>query len=727
MAMTDYIAFEQAAQPPDMPSMGMSPEPLVSDVPAVIPPAPPPLAPRLPANRLLDMYRAWEQAKETENLEAYVASRYYHGKQWTDSELKALRRRKQPATVKNRIKRKVDFLVGIEQSQRRDPKGVPRNPSGEKAAYVGTASLRYVADVNKSQVIFSDGANDGLIRGIGVHKGVVVPTPKGLEIKKNKVRSDEWFYDPRSLEWDFRDALYMGEAKWFDIDQAKEMLPFAAERIEEMSTSALVGNSGGVIPQLFDKERNWVDPNTRRIFIIELWYKYQGNWMFDFLVGAVSLCPAEPVKTGQVDPVSGAEITTPPMDCLSPYVNEDGETVNPYDPWSPYVDERGDRYGVVRDMIPIQDEINKRSSKALHLLTVRQTKAEAGAVADIDKMKAELAKPDGHVEVNPGKNFEVLEQTAQIQGNLELLQEAKAEIENLGPNPGLIGRGVEKQSGRAILAQQNSGMTELSPVFERIREWKLRVYRRDWNMIRQFWTTERVIRVSGDPDAIQHLHINKPVGINPQTGQMQVENSPAEIDIDIILDEGPDTVTMREELMEQLSQLGPGVVPPELLIELSNIGEKEQILRKMAEFKAPPPELQELQKRMAQLEELLAAAKVDQAQADIEAKRADTITKLAGIGLPPEMATQAFPFYYREPTTLDEAKGMMGMGQPTPMPQNALAGPQPPPGAPPPPDAALPPPNGLAGQEPAPDGLQGLPSPPVGSDFLEASSTPWVQ
>lgn len=708
MALEDYIAFEQAAQPPGMPPMGMSPEPLLTE-PAqqAMPPEPKPLAPRIEASKLLDKYRAWEQAKDLENQEAYTASRYYHGKQWTDAELKALKRRKQPPTVKNRIKRKVDFLVGIEQSQRRDPKGVPRNPAGEKAAYVGTASLRYVADVNKAQVIFSDGASDGLIRGVGVAKTVAAVIKGRVEIKKQQVRSDRFFYDPRSERWDFDDALYMGEGAWIDIDQAKEMLPFAADRIEELATHSMQG-SNGPLPQLFDKDRQWVDPNVRRIFLIEMWYKHAGNWMFDFLVGSISLCP------------DGKDGQTPAMDCLSPYINEDGATVHPYDAWSPYVDERGDRYGVVRDMIPIQDEINKRSSKALHLLTVRQTQAQKGAVDDVDKMKSELAKPDGHIETNPGFEFNILEQTAETQGNLELLQEAKAEIENLGPNPGLIGRGVEKQSGRAILAQQNSGMTELSPVFERIREWKLRNYRRDWNMIRQFWNSERVIRVSGDPEAIQHLNINRPV-VDPNSGQVVgVENAVAEIDIDVILDEGPDTVTMREELMEQLSQLGPGVVPPELLIELSNIGEKEQILRKLSEFKAPPPEMQELAKRMGQLEEMLAAAKVDQAQADVEAKRATTAKTLAEIGLPPEIMGQAFPFYYREPTTLDEAKGMMsGIGPP-----NALAGPPTGPGGP----EGLPPPNGLGAPPGAPpDGLQGLPSPPVAEDFLEASSTPWVQ
>lgn len=698
-------AFAEQGLPPDGAPADMLSQPQFDQL--QMQPEQPPLAKRLPADRLVEMFKAWEQAKAAEIIEAYTASRYYHSKQWTDAELKALKKRKQPPTVKNRIKRKVDFLVGVEQGQRRDPKGVSRVPNGEKAAFVGTAGLRYVQDDTKFPAIASDCANDGLVRGIGIVCTRIAKVKNKPEIRKHRVPSDRWFYDPRSEAWDFSDALYLGEHQWMDIDQAKEMLPWAVELIDQLASGASgTGGQGGVIPQLFDKEKNWIDTKQRRIYLVSIWYKYEGNWLFDFLVGPVSLCPED-------------------MDCLSPYVDEDGQTVHQYEAWSPYVDERGDRYGVVRDMIPIQDEINKRSSKALHLLTVRQTMGVRDAVDDIDKMKAELAKPDGHVEINGAAwkdgGFRVLEQTAQIQGNLELLQDAKAEIENLGPNPGLIGRGVEKQSGRAILAQQNSGMTELSPVFERLREWKLKCYRRDWNLIRQFWTDERHIRVTGDPKAPQFLHINRLV-VDPMTGRAQMENAIAEIDIDIILDEGPDTVTMREELMQQLSNLGPGAIPPELLIELSNIGEKEQILQKLAQFKAPPPEMMDLQKRMASLELMLKAAEVDKAQADVESTRAGTGKTLVEAGLPPEVLGQAFPFYYREPTTLDQARGMVGGDQgaiPPQMLQNALAGP-PVDGNGQMPPEGMPMPNELAGPPEGPEMMGG-------EDYLAQSSTPWVQ
>lgn len=651
---------------------------------------------RKSADDLYNCYLAWEQAKQPEINEQYMASRYYHGKQWTEAEIRELRRRKQPITTKNRIKRKVDFLVGVEQRLRRDPKCFPRTPIAEKAAYVATASLRSVQDETKAPAVFSAATKDALIRGIGViwDGGKVI---KGkVELRKSHIPSDRFFYDPCSEKWDFSDARYLGEWQWLDMDQAAELLPFAAPMIETLATA---GNSGSlsVLPQEFDKSKNWttwIDAKRRIIKITFIWYRCHGQWMFDYLVGPRSLCPDG-------------------FDVMSPYKGEDDETEHPYLAWSPYIDEGGTRYGVVRDMMSLQDGINKRSSKMLHMLTVRQTMGERGAVDDVEKVKNEMARPDGHVEYNKGFAFEVVDQTAQTQGQFELLQEDKAEIENLGPNPGLIGRGVEQQSGRAILAQQNSGMTELSPVFENLKEWKLSVYHKDWRLIRQFWNGERYIRVTSDPRAVEFLSINRVIE-DPMTGQIQMENAIAEMDVDVILDEGPDTVTLREELMENLAQLGPQAVPAEILIEMSDWPEKDVLLKRLQEAKAPPPELMEMQKRMGALEELLRAAQADKTIADADAVRATTMKTWAEISAPKppagagakpasakpgsgstpvsapaapqrnmgdiandllvssQLMSELFPILYREPTTVDTIKMAPGPGEQMAPPPNAM-------------------------------------------------------
>src|SRR5262245_26158949 len=51
-------------------------------------------SPRYDATRLHNCYLAWEQAKSAENNEAFMASRYFHSKQWTDAEIRQLKRRK---------------------------------------------------------------------------------------------------------------------------------------------------------------------------------------------------------------------------------------------------------------------------------------------------------------------------------------------------------------------------------------------------------------------------------------------------------------------------------------------------------------------------------------------------------------------------------------------------------------------------------------------------------
>lgn len=57
----------------------------------------------------------------------------------------------------------------------------------------------------------------------------------------------------------------------------------------------------------------------------------------------------------------------------SPYIDEDGQSICPLMLQAAYIDRDGVHYGVVRDMLDTQDEINKRRSKLLHQLNTRQT------------------------------------------------------------------------------------------------------------------------------------------------------------------------------------------------------------------------------------------------------------------------------------------------------------------------------------------------------------------
>ena len=82
--------------------------------------------------RLIRQFEASEEASQAGRREAERARDYYDGKQLTDEERKALRRRKQPPVIINRIQRKIDYLRGLERQNRTDPKAYPRTIRDEQ-------------------------------------------------------------------------------------------------------------------------------------------------------------------------------------------------------------------------------------------------------------------------------------------------------------------------------------------------------------------------------------------------------------------------------------------------------------------------------------------------------------------------------------------------------------------------------------------------------------------
>lgn len=642
-------------------------------------------------------FRAYETNKQRELAEQRQARQYYNDKQWTDTETQRLNKRGQQATVRNRIKRKIDFLVGVEQRLRRDPKAYPRTPKHEQDADTATAALRYGCDINRWENVSSDAMRDGLISGIGVaFVGIERQDPKMFQ-----VAVERYFYDPRSTRPDFSDARYQGLYLWMDIDEAKDKWPDKAPALESMMDAA---SSTSSVQHDIDREQQWADFEGRRIRVVEFWElrRWDGGMM-----GTTALTPAQSLATqawyycyfsGVTELESG----------WSPYKGEFGEPDCPYEAWSPYVDELGDRYGMVRTMKSIQDEINYSASKILHRIATDRFYYREGSVDDVDEFSASLARPDGKVKIQGEWNKEIGLIDAngmKIQGETERFQLAVQEIENLGPNPGLVGKGqgVDGASGRALLAQRDSGMTELSPIFERHRDWKLRVYRKLWQRCRQAWRGEKWIRITDDDSSVKHIALNQyEMQIDPMTGRpvLAGTNMLAQMDVDIILNEGPDTITVQEELLQTLAQVGEAATGPlgKVLIELSNAPNKERLLNLLDKATAPDPEVMAMQKRMAQLEAMLQAITIDEKRAGIENKRADTLQKLVTATTPQQQQTdefgmpsgpppaepnlaagfqamQAFPIQFGRPL-LEEITEQMDAGPPMP-PDGGPGGPPP--------------------------------------------------
>lgn len=604
----------------------------------------------------LEDYVQWFEDAETATLfarrDAERDRDYKDGKQYTAEERAILKKRKQPIITINRVKRKIEFMTGLEKQQRTDPKAFPRTPRHEDGAQAATDSIRFVLENNDFDAIRSHVWDNMLVDGFGACEVTVKklpPKPNGrrFEIMIAHVPWDRCFYDPHSARHDFSDARYKGVVVWMDMTEADQKWPGK----EIMSLEAHSSETYD------DKPREvWVSKNRKRVRIVQIYYKEKGKWKAAVFTKGITLEEYD-----------------------VPYLDEDNVTECPMVMMSAYVDRENQRYGAVRELISPQDEINKRRSKALHLLSVRQVKIRNMQVEDEHKVRQELAKPDGVIEVNEMDDLEILNTSDFAVGQMQLLQHATQEFDLMGPNAAMSGKSDKDQSGRAIIAQQQGGFIELATLLDQLRQFNLAVYRQVWNRIRQFWTEETWIRVTDDENNIRFAALNRPVDalaqitpslldraaqiramlddtqkfqaleeLNLEAAQAAqqgtvIENNVAELDVDIILEEAPDTVTIQQETFQNLATMASAGIqlPPDVIIEASPLRQeiKERILERMRGGGDDPAAQQAAQiaavRQQLDAEALSSKAKKDDASAEkaaaeAEQTRAETLQMFGG-------------------------------------------------------------------------------------------------
>lgn len=555
---------------------------------------------------------------------------YYDGFQWSDEEIATLRERKQPIITANQIAPKINALIGFEKRQRTDPKAYPRTPKHDKDSEAATDALRFVMQQQGFDKKRSGVAEELAIEGIGAACVGARPKKDGeYEITLNCVHWDRFYRDQHSRERDFSDATYMGEVIWMFDDEAKAEFADKAELVDGCYTSG-----GDVFASTFDDRPKfqWADSSQRRIRVLKhRWKDPKKGWMIAVLCRGGFLWGPQ----------------------VSPYQDEDGEPANDLIAVSAFVTTENERYGAVWNWLTIQDEINKRRSKALHRLTMRQVVAEDGAVESVSKAKRELAKPDGWIIKRPDTVLEIQDGLAPMQGELQLLAEAKAELNTIGVNPSLQGD-TRAPSGRSQEIQQGAALSEYAIYFDALRDWSWRVYRAAWCRIRQYWDGPMWIRVTDDEQNLKWVGINRPVTVADEVARLQqegqpvppqlqmmaaiapsmvlrVENPVASLDVDIIVEDGPDTVTVQAEQFAQLVELkkaDPMAIPTEMVIEASNLRNKDRILEHLKGAGIPPQvqqQMQALQEENAKLKQQAAnnPATAIKAQADLMGAQTD--------------------------------------------------------------------------------------------------------
>lgn len=520
---------------------------------------------------------------------------YYDGKQYTEEQIAELKKRKQAPIVNNRIKVKQNGLLGLMALRKADPKAWPRNEkdSDTGAAEATTDGLMYAGDNTKLQPLWSTAADNFFCEGYcGVHISIT-PSKKGApDVLVEHIEWDRLFFDAYSRKPDFSDARSKGFKLWMD---EQDILDMFGDEINPDALSTPEYNS----EDFFEDKPTWFSRSgkRKRYLVATHYFKWKAVWHY-----AIYTC-------------SGFLISP----AVSPYLDEDGEPTCPLEFVHAYIDRGNNRYGELASFLDLQDEINHRRSKALFLLSQRQTFGNKGAVRDIKKAKRELAKANGHLEIGAGeinKDFGILPTGDMAQGQMEMYIDAKSEMDAQSYNAQLAGeRQMGDLSGIALKRLQTAGIIELNRLFDSFSDFKLRVYRQMWARMRQFWDEEKWVRVTDNKDNLRWVGFNVPITMekflndtmndeekpremrlgasaqlilleqtNPEALQqlIEVKNRPSELDMDIIIDESFDFINASEEQLDAILKFGAqGQFDVVDLLEISNIRHKDKLIERI--------------------------------------------------------------------------------------------------------------------------------------------------
>lgn len=552
----------------------------------------------LDVGTLRAQYLDYLTSKGPEIEEQKEARRYYHGAQLTAAELKVLEGRGQPPVIINAVARKINRIVGLTERIHQDPKAYPRTPQGEQGAEIATAAVRYAVEANDWKTRDAECVRQAAIEGIaGIEFKLVEGDEGDPDISVQEVLGDDFFYDPRSVRFDFSDARYMGVAKWIDVEAAIELFPDQEETIR-----GLIEN-GSDLTTYADREFRWINIASKRVRLVEHWYKHRGKWCWCFFISTTLLDQG-----------------------VSPFYDERNKTMPRFVMWRGAVDHDGDSYGFFRNLKSLQDEKNARRSRALFTSVARAVILEKGSVDDVETLRRELARKDGVIEVNPGKEKpQVLPWETDLAAQLQFLELTNKELDEFANVDAatMTGGSINNLSGRAISLLQQPGLAEIGYFLLAYRGWKMRVYRALWSAMQRYWTSERWIRVTDDQGLAKFLQIN---GMDlDEHGRPAMVNFLGALDVDIVIDEGQDVQNVMADSFDALSRLPPGAVPAPILIELMPI--QGSLKKRLLAMMQPPVDPAAAVEKKLTLEGM--AASNDAATAIADKDRAAAIEKRA--------------------------------------------------------------------------------------------------
>lgn len=560
--------------------------------------------------------------------------------QW-DPELKAELNSERRATLAlNIIAPKINLLYGLERQNRSGWKGIGVGGEDDVVAMLITAILKYEDRNRRLQSVFSRVFKDGNTGGVG---WVDVGTVQGKDfLTENRVRRESPFcvlLDHRGKELDQSDWECMARQKWYTVPKLRSMFPEPMKNLktvedildytlpEEFHTEGTDRSERGGDYGTEDNisEILYVDKVKKLARAVELWTREYDDiaYMVDSNGGwtrigkdkeQIETAKRRVAVTNEFYSQKGIDLRYKVRTKNEPVIyheiysgevllskkaplpfNHNQFPLVPYFAYNEEIDGKIEIYGIIKNMIDPQDEKNKRRSMTVDILSrapkgggfFKRGKKNAAVVKKLAEIGGwhQVDHPEDFVPLD-GKYIPVINHVADIEDRGDRDSE-----EISGINKSMMGfmQGA-KESG--VLARQRimQGTLGVQELFEHLDMTKQRVLRMVLENDRQFWTTDKVLRIVGQIPGFE---------INEQVAAAAVLFSQNDLlDYDVLLDDGENSPTARAyNFASMIEAIQYGItLPPRAVVENSPWSNKQYILEQMDQMQQEQAMMEMIQK-----------------------------------------------------------------------------------------------------------------------------------
>ncbi len=549
--------------------------------------------------KLLEWFYYEKDKQAANRLEMAMDCDFYDNMQWDPEDAKVLRDRGQMPLVFNEIAPMVDWLIGTERRTRVDWRVMPRTEDDVELADVKTKVMKYVADINRVQFNRSRAFSDAVKCGVGwIDDGVRDDPTQDILYSKY----EDWrniLPDSASYEHDLSDARYLFRWRWVDEDIAVMMFPDredvirrAVEDTQTASMSDWEDDTWFSAEELLSGAKNgtlsasgtgmMIDAKRRRVKLIECQYRkpVKSKIIVDGPLKGQFFNEADGALLDTLGKVGGSIIDKLVMRVHVAVFTEShmlgmGPSAFRHNRFSltpVWCYRRGrDRlpYGVIRRVRDIQQDLNKRASKALWMLNTNQIIADEGATDDWNNLRDEADRPDGLIIKKAGKELQIRRDTDAATGQIQMMTlDAQSIQKSAGVSQENMGRQTNAVSGEAIKARQLQGSVVTTEPFDNLRLMVQVSGEKQLSMIEQFYTEEKVVRLTGAKGALDWVRVNQPE--MQADGKVRFINDITASAADFIVSEADYAGTMRQVMFDALNQLATRL-PPEVALRMMTI------------------------------------------------------------------------------------------------------------------------------------------------------------